>query len=180
MPVLLWTLRSVRPRVRLASPVFVPRGSRPVDVAAQEVSDSHGVQLLFVHRDAEAIPWKSRRREIPTRKGVVAVVPVRMTEAWLLIDEAAIRSAAGNPNGQVRLGIPGISRLESVADPKGLLRSLLVTASEATGRRRERFERSSAVARLAEQIQDYSPLMRLPAFRAFEKELVEGLAGIGA
>src|SRR5579863_5402046 len=57
--------------------------------------------LLFVHRDAEAQAPQLRSAEINAaveeiwRAGVapiphVCVVPVRMQEAWLLIDESAI------------------------------------------------------------------------------------------
>ena len=62
--------------------------------------------LLFIHRDAErdrheirvneirtAITQVSSSISIPT----VCVVPVRMTEAWLLFDISALRKAASNP-----------------------------------------------------------------------------------
>ena len=61
--------------------------------------------LLFIHRDAERAPVESRIAEIresvkekqiaPTP--VICVVPVRMTEAWLLIDR---RSRAEARRGQ--------------------------------------------------------------------------------
>jgi hypothetical protein len=38
----------------------------------------------------------------------IPVVPVRMTEAWLLADEFAIRSAPGNPNGTQSLDLPDL------------------------------------------------------------------------
>ncbi|MEQ9550984.1 MAG: hypothetical protein RIM23_15410 [Coleofasciculus sp. G3-WIS-01] len=59
--------------------------------------------LLFVHRDAEKEPREKRVAEIQKsvegiRESVsvpiICVVPVRMTEAWLLFDKAAIRKAA--------------------------------------------------------------------------------------
>lgn len=56
--------------------------------------------LLFVHRDAERATIGHRRSEITaalkdsrTTLPAVCVVPVRMQEAWLLIDEAALRHA---------------------------------------------------------------------------------------
>ena len=52
---------------------------------------------------------------------VVCVVPVRMQEAWLLIDEAALRRAAGDPNGTQPLAMPDVQRLEELADPKQLI-----------------------------------------------------------
>ena len=67
--------------------------------------------LLFVHRDAENRPIDQRAAEIVTAAEglqfpIVRVIPVRMMEAWLLTDEGAIRSAAGNPNGTDPLNVP--------------------------------------------------------------------------
>ncbi len=95
-----------------------------------------------------------------------------MTEAWLLIDEEAIRKAAGNPNGSARIAMPAVRKLESIPDPKRILRNCLIEASELTGRRRDQFERriSDSMRRVATLIPDYAPLRRLPAFRRFESE----------
>lgn len=68
--------------------------------------------VLFVHRDAEREPPASRLGEIDRAmtevgfRDVVSVVPVRMTEAWLLFEEAAIRRAADNPNGAAPYAYP--------------------------------------------------------------------------
>ena len=65
--------------------------------------------LLFIHRDAEKASYAERAGEIRNALTKIAegdlppnvyVIPVRMTEAWLLFDESAIRFAAGNRNGQ--------------------------------------------------------------------------------
>jgi hypothetical protein len=141
--------------------------------------DLYPCNLLFVHRDAEGLPLEMRRDEIlKAFKGVaygalpvVCVVPVRMTEAWLLFDESAIRMAAGNPDGRVNLALPRLERCEEIPDPKALLHEALRTASELTGRRRKKFRPDVQVHRLADLVDDYSPLRRLPAFRALEGDL---------
>lgn len=100
-----------------------------------------------------------------------------MTEAWLLIDEQAIRRAAGNPNGEASLPLPKVANLETVADPKKLLRDCLIRASEKTGRRLQQFERDlgERAQRVAELITDFSPLQQLAAFQDFEKDAREVL-----
>ena len=65
--------------------------------------------LLLIHRDAEGRSRDERLQEITNSLQVVfpitqeipsvCVVPVRMTEAWLLFSEDAIRYAAGNLSG---------------------------------------------------------------------------------
>lgn len=142
--------------------------------------------VLFVHRDAEREPKEKRLEEIRDAAAAVGVpafvpvVPVRMTEAWLLIDEKAIRRAAGNPHGQAPLPLPKAAKLESVADPKDALRTCLIQASEKTGRRLRQFERDlpECVQRVAELIPDFSPLRQLPAFQGFEQEARRVLTGL--
>ena len=135
--------------------------------------------LLFVHRDAEREPRENRVLEIQralealpdVTLPVVCVVPVRMQEAWLLFDEAAIRSAAGNPNGTVTLSIPRLRDVEGIPDPKQRLQELLKTASELTGRRRQQLNLASCARRVAEYIEDFSPLDMLAAFVALNEDV---------
>lgn len=132
--------------------------------------------LLFIHRDSEGQNAQLRREEISSATEDlsipwVAVVPIRMQEAWLLIDEPAIRTAAGNPSGRVRLALPRIGELEDLGNPKELLYSLLRVASEHTGRKLRKFNVQMAAYRVAELIGDYSVLRRTSAFEQFEAEL---------
>jgi len=135
--------------------------------------------MLFVHRDAERASRSDRVSEIRKaqvesrnpRFPAVCVVPVRMTEAWLLFDEAAIRKAAGNPRGRVELELPDPREVERIPDPKALLHCLLARASDLGRRRSSTFPIRIAAARLAEMIPDFTPLRQLPAFSAMEQEL---------
>lgn len=139
--------------------------------------EDYPCELLFVHRDAEAASRDERVEEIQdalaeakAEPPAVCVVPVKMSEAWLLIDEEAIRSAAGNPNGSVELPMPRLSDIERLPDPKKLLFGLLRQASERSARRRKlNVERLRY--RVAERVVDYSPLQKLKAFKALEEEL---------
>lgn len=141
-------------------------------------------QILFVHRDAERESRERRVAEIQEAVQAVSerqcppyvcVVPVRMTEAWFLFDETAIRKAAGNPNGTARLELPAVSGLEDVANPKKSLEEFLATATELSPRRRKRSRPGVAFHRVVQLIEDYGPLRCLPAFRSFEQDLVNTL-----
>lgn len=133
--------------------------------------------VLVIHRDAEREPLERRWTEIEeavrasTRGFWVPIVPVRMTEAWLLIDEVALRHAADNPSGTMPLNLPRADQLEQVADPKAVLYDALLLASEKRGRRRESFKRSlpRRIHRVADLIATFEPLRRLNAFNAFEE-----------
>jgi hypothetical protein len=143
--------------------------------------DLYPCDLLFIHRDAEREPRNRRVDEIGNAieevvKSVdvppfVCVVPVRMLEAWLLFDEAALRRASGNPSGKNPLQLPNISKLEAEADPKEVLFQILRQASGLPSRRQQKLPVHQLVHRVAELIDDFSPLRCLPAFIAMETEI---------
>lgn len=154
----------------------------PRKLAARIVAacDLYPCELLFIHRDAEKESSEERVREIraafsdaKVAAPHVCVVPVRMMEAWLLFNEAAIRRAAGNPYGQVPLALPASRTIETLVDPKETLAALLQAACELKGRRLKDFR--VLPRRVAELIEDFSPLRELPAFRQFEQELRQAL-----
>lgn len=146
-------------------PAFAAVPSTPLrDRIARAVED-YPCDLLLVHRDAEGEPAQHRYDEIAkafTQTAGAArnlgVVPIRMSEAWLLIDEAAIRLAVGNPQGHATLHLPPVQKLEAVSNPKALLNDALKAAAEVHGRRLARLKRDlpSTVQRVAELIEDFS------------------------
>ncbi|NET73407.1 MAG: DUF4276 family protein, partial [Sphaerospermopsis sp. SIO1G2] len=134
------------------------------------------------HRDAEKEPRENRIIEIEkalveVEKSLIpppvyiCVIPVRMLEAWLLFNEAAIRNAAGNPRGKEKLQIPDIQKLQQLPDPKNVLHQLLYTASGLTGRRLKQFKVHQSIHRLADLIDDFSALRALSAFQELESEV---------
>ncbi|MEU5024292.1 hypothetical protein [Streptomyces milbemycinicus] len=156
--------------------------------AAQRLSDDGQVyDLVVIHRDSDGIPPERRRGEIAEAVEQVSpglahvpVIPVRMLEAWLLLDQTAIREVAGNPNGKVALGLPKLARAESVADPKELLRQVIATASEEKGRRLEKLQRrfSENRARLLQMLDREGPVQQLASWQAFTHDLREALSGL--
>ena len=138
-------------------------------------------ELLFVHRDAERESREKRVEEIEAalaQAGLgrlapksVCVVPVRMQEAWLLFDEGAIKQAAGNRSSREALDLPPLRYLEAVADPKFELHDRLRRASGLHGRRLRSFLVAQRARRVAELIDDFSPLRALLAFQALEHDI---------
>jgi hypothetical protein len=138
--------------------------------------------IIFIHRDAENQSFAFREEEIKQaifnseiQIPFVCIVPVKMQEAWLLIEEDAIRAAAANPNGSIKLKLPPIGELENITHPKDILHSLLKQASELSGRRLDKFPYHKAAIYVSETIVDFSVLRHLPGFRRFEESLNEVL-----
>ena len=178
LPIITWSLKQqeVTPVVeQWADPVRIPHQESTEDryKAALEL---YPCDVLFVHRDAEAQLSALRREEIANvLHGMVVrhipVVPVRMTEAWLLADENAIRSAAGNPNGRENLNLPDIRRLEDLPNPKTVLYNALTTASGLNARRRSRLPVRQRVQLIPNYIDDYSRLNVVPAFQNLQQDI---------
>ena len=141
--------------------------------------------LVFVHRDADARSGSARYREITTAaiacrcdKPLVCVVPIRATEAWLLLDEDAIRRVAGRPHGMVRIGLPKPDAVERVARPKEKLQQALERASEATGRRLERIRQDFPLHRrvLLQDLSTIGPLEQVPSWQRLRNDLRSALS----
>lgn len=173
VPIIQWVVHRLDPGVEILEPVFRKRiGS----VAEFLTTYETGAMLIFVHRDSENLGLDERRREFETveRQDVVPVVPVRMSESWLLFDGPAIAKAAGSPSSQVP--VPRVAEIENIPDPKYRLDELLFQAAGApAGRKGKVFKRSIAGRRVsvAQYITDYSPLENVPAFQSFQEALAE-------
>lgn len=180
LPVLSWVLQAVGevtlPYGEWADLSVLRGGTTSLAERIQWAVELFPCDLLFIHRDAEKQPPRARYEEIESalesvsgpasRISHVCVVPVRMQEAWLLYDEQAIRTAAGNPGGVQPLGLPRLEELESLPDPKAILHSALERASGLVGRRLKKFEPRRRCFDVAEAAADrgFEPLRALPAF----------------
>lgn len=185
IPILDWLLRqnlpdcAIQPEwadlTRLPKPPSNENLSTRIEVAIS----LYPCDLLFIHRDAERCELEDRIKEIEGSLGklkdfqipTIKVIPIRMTEAWLLFNESAIRTAASNPNGNVDLALPRLTHIENLPDPKNRLHEALKRASQLSGRRLKKFNPHSCIYRIAELIDDFSYLRNLNAFCAMENEL---------
>lgn len=178
-PVVDWTIRQRTGPNTLVEVRFYTRTGALIERLLSAVRGAGDCDLLVVHRDAERPDgYPLRFREIQDAlaevriKGVVPprsvpVIPVRMSEAWLLFDEPAIRRAAARPTGKAPLDLPKRD-FDLVPDAKQVLNDALDAASELTGRKLSIFKRFRRPIAVAEAIGDFSPLRKLDAFIQFE------------
>ena len=147
--------------------------------------DLYPCNLLFIHRDSENQPYTKREDEITDALAEltdlvlplsVRLIPIRMQEAWLLLEEQAIRTAAGNPNGRIGLDVPRTSTLETLPKPKAVLHLALRTATELSARRLQNFNPEARAFQVGDYITNFKPLRQLLAFQRFEAELHQALA----
>ena len=193
LPILEWV---VRQHARQSAVHFewadLRRLPSPPRMLAERITQAvelYPCDVLFVHRDAERQNPELRYDEIRAavemakRQGFplphVCVVPVRMQEAWLLLDAQAIRRAADNPNGKIPLDLPPARRIEDLPNPKAVLYDLLSVASGKRGRRLKRFRPEQCAPLVTQHTDDFRALRSLSAFRRLEHDIhavVEALA----
>ena len=145
-------------------------------------------EIIFVHRDAEDPDPAPRFLEIQGAAiavafagAVIGVVPVRMTEAWLLLDEHAIRTVAGKPRGTANLHLPAPGNVERLADPKTALQDALLTAAEVSGRRRKSTRQNFDYHRrtLSERLDLTGPITQLSAWQRLVDDVANGVGPLG-
>jgi hypothetical protein len=140
--------------------------------------------VLLVHRDCENDTVANRENEIFSGVhdcgvdwSVVPIVPIRMTEAWLLLDEDAIRVVAGRPSGGESLDLPRLSQIESMPDPKARLQAALEVACGLSGRHLRKFKRDFPAHRrqLLERLDRAGGVRQLKAWQALEKDTASAM-----
>jgi hypothetical protein len=195
IPIIHWALLQNTPEDTLIQPEWADLyySSRKLNSLQDRIVfalENFPCDILFVHRDTESSfpeDFESRLQEVrdawhesntthPSK--LVPVIPVRMTESWLLINESAIRKASGNTNGTIRIDLPRIADLESLPDPKKDLMQLIREASGLKKRNLRKLNVNQSVHLVAEYILDYLPLRGLGAFRKFEIDLRAALTAI--
>ena len=162
----------------------IPPGTRGLADRIRYSLERYPCDVLFVHRDAERQPPNLRIKEIqqalaslPTAHPAIEIVPVQMTESWLLVSEQAIRRAAGNPAGRDALGLPAAHKIEAV-DAKETLFEAIRRARGLGRQRTQRLKPEAYRHRVAEYLDDLSLLRRAPSFARFELKVRDYFVGV--
>lgn len=182
IPIIDWTINQNFPDLAYAGMLATDLPSPRHGLAARAAAavKMFPCDVLVIHRDSEGQALHQRYEEILKATGnlsapSVPMVPVRMTEAWLLISAEAIRRAAGNPAGTRNLLLPSLQKIEATPDPKNVLFDALMAAADLGARRRAGFNAHAKRRRVAECIGDFSRLRSLNSFKEFEQAMRTGI-----
>ena len=163
----------------------LPRSER-IELAAKAAVGAWVV--LFIHADADGRDGRAARADrvqpaverlsglLGPARQAVAVVPIKMTDAWVLADVNAFRSSVGMTRDDRELGLADVVAhgADHVPDPKSLLR-----AAFAAARPRARSAQLGAyLARIGDSA-SFDHLRRLEAFRQLESDLEAALRTLG-
>lgn len=169
----------------LDDPPGMARAPRDERIARAADEARPAWNILFVHADADADAhaalrervWPSAeriRQRAYARAEIVAVIPVRETEAWTLADGDAIRRVLGTSLGNEALGLRSRgASLERLGDPKEQWNAILAAARRS--RRSPRRDLAGLLPPLGERC-DLDCLRELPSFQHLEADLRSALA----
>lgn len=148
-------------------------------LAAARQAQQRGVTVLCVHTDADdendhqAFQFKIQpafeRIHQSTEevcKLPVAIVPVQMTEAWMLADTELFKKELNTNKTDFELGIHRSP--ESIANPKAVIEEAIRIATQGTGRRQRRYQLhiSDLYQPVGQQV-SFDKLSELPSFQRF-------------
>jgi hypothetical protein len=155
--------------------------------ASKIAFEEFGVTFIFVHTDSDAstddLIFKSKI--VPAQenlllqddmycKYIVAIVPIQMTESWMLADKYLLKEEIGIEKTDSELGIH--VNPETITNPKSLIESIIrLSKEDLTKRRRNRGLNISDLYQIIGQKIEISELEKLPSYVKFKTSLIEKL-----
>lgn len=111
-------------------------------------------------------------------KNIVAIIPIYMTESWMLSNPKLLASKIDSSMSYSDLGLPKISKIESISNPKQLITDA-IRISVLNGRRRNsRLSISQLYSPISKEIK-IEDLRNLNSFISFEKRCEDVLKKLG-
>ncbi|HEU5230856.1 MAG TPA: DUF4276 family protein, partial [Ktedonobacteraceae bacterium] len=169
---------------------FSKTGMKQDECILQAARRAANYNILIVHADAD---HRTEEKALKERfnpgyllvqqaqehvcRCVLPIVPVRMTEAWMLADPEALRAALGTSKNAQELGLPLKAKLvENDSDPKQTLKMIVGKAN--THRSRQRHLEVTTLYTLLGRTIDLSRLSNVPAYQRFVHALVNAFRTI--
>lgn len=161
-------------------------------LASKKGINDYGIMFLCVHTDSDE---KTDRRAMETKikpaikrleeenqseycKLLVSVIPVYMTEAWMLADKELLKSEIGTNLSNFDLGIHPLP--ESIANPKEIITNAIrIVQSDLTRRQRNRGLDISELYQIIGQKLELSQLENLDSYRKFKDSLKGAFKKLG-
>lgn len=159
-----------------------------VKEASKTGVEEFGMMLLCVHTDADAKtdsqiqeskiePAKDTLKALDEQeycKIMVSIVPIQMTEAWMLADTDLLKEQIGIQQIDSELGLH--KNPEEITNPKQLIQEVIRKAeAHKTKRRRKKELDISELYQIIGESLDIKHLEKLTAYQKFEEELREAL-----
>ncbi len=170
-------------------PIEVQKTGDRIQEIRQVAAKAYGYNILIIHADADyEIDEKAFKERINPGfesvkldkteefcKDLVAIVPVQMTEAWMLADKETLKEELGTQKNNRELGLNfPLKQLEKIADPKSKIQEIMRIAFKDLPTRKRRMQISSLYSPLGQQV-SLEILEQLPSYLKFKADLTNVL-----
>lgn len=156
-------------------------------IASKFAFNKFGIMILFVHTDADSSDddFVFKSKIIPSInylnlqtndvcKHIVAIVPIQMTESWMIADKELLKSEIGIVNSDSELGIH--FKPENINNPKNVIESIIrISKKDLTKRKRNKGLEISDLYQIIGQKINLSELEKLSSYNKFKQSLVDKL-----
>jgi hypothetical protein len=156
--------------------------------SASQITKEFGALILFVHTDADDIDDESifKAKIFPAKdflnkqeddvvcKKLVAIVPVQMTEAWMIADKNLLKEEIGIEGTDIDLGIH--KNPEETKNPKAVVENIIRLSKENQVKRKRRAGLNiSDLYQIIGQKIELSELDKLASYNKFKLSLKDVL-----
>lgn len=146
----------------------------------------NGINIFCIHVDADSSSADEvlENKIIPATdavnllndsevcKNIIAIIPIHMSEAWMLADKNLLKEEIGTDKSDEDLGLT--RHPESIADPKRIIENALNVAQIDLPRRRNRLTISELYQPIGQKI-SINRLETLDSFKSFKLSVEEAL-----
>ena len=157
-------------------------------IKALQDAFERGVMVCCIHIDADAATSDNVHKtriyplmeamvsQINICDNIVPIIPIQMTESWMLADTNLLKQELGTDKTDVELGFNRPA--EAMADPKKVLnQAITIVNADLPKRRRYQLRLSDIYQPIGQKI-DLSKLRALSSFQAFEAIVRQALINI--
>lgn len=156
--------------------------------AAEKAKNDFEILILFIHIDSDnrddslvfkskiipAIELINQQEDDAVCKKIVAIVPIQMTESWMLADKELLKSEIGIEGSDLELGIH--RNPEEIANPKAVIENIIRISKESqVKRKRNKGLLIADLYQIIGQKTDVSQLEKLASYMKFKNSLTEKL-----
>jgi hypothetical protein len=155
--------------------------------ASRVALDKFGVLILFVHTDSDSVSDDLifQSKIFPSQKilseqdnnyckNMVAIVPIQMTESWMIADKKILKEEIGVEKTDTELGIH--LNPESITNPKELIEEIIrISKEDLSKRRRNKGLVISDLYQIIGQKLELSELEKLSSYLKFKNSLKDKL-----
>jgi hypothetical protein len=155
--------------------------------ASKVAFDKFGTLFLFIHTDSDSandnlafqskiIPAQAllKQQDDSFCKDVIAIVPIQMTESWMIADTELLKNEIGIDKSNAELGIN--LNPESINNPKTVIEEIIRASKEdETRRKRSKGLIISDLYQIIGQKIELSELEKLSSYMKFKNSLIDKL-----